>query len=74
MSFEITEEQQDLGPAPGPLASEGFLIRGSFDKTCWFLEQAITGRLAIERARRRSNRSKSSCVVSRGATRSRVRC
>ena len=50
MSFEITEEQQDLGPAPGPLASEGFLIRGSFDKTCWFLEQAITGRLTVERA------------------------
>jgi hypothetical protein len=50
MAFEITEERQDLGPAPGLLASEGFLIRGSFDKTSWFLEEAITGRLVVERS------------------------
>ncbi len=48
--FEITEEGQDLGPAPGPLATEGFLVRGSFDKTSWYLEEAITGRLTVERS------------------------
>jgi len=50
VAFEITEDQQDLGPAPGALASEGFLVRGEFDKTSWFLEEAITGRLTVERS------------------------
>ena len=50
VEFEITEEQQDLGPAPGALATEGFLVRGYFDKTSWFLEEAITGALTVVRS------------------------
>jgi hypothetical protein len=49
-AFEITEDGQNLGPAPGALATEGFMVRGSFDKTSWFLEEAITGKLTVERA------------------------
>jgi len=50
VAFEITEEQQDLGPAPGALATEGFLIRGVLDRTSWFLEEAITGTITVERS------------------------
>lgn len=50
VAFEITEEQQDLGPAPGALATEGFMIRGVLDRTSWFLEEAITGTIKVERS------------------------
>lgn len=49
-AFEITEDQQDLGPAPGALATEGFLIRGVLDRTSWFLEEAITGSITVVRS------------------------
>ena len=45
LNFDITDQGQELGPSAGALLTKGFSIKGSLDKSSWFIEEPLKGRV-----------------------------